>query len=543
MHARKSSSATSTSLLLSITTERLAHETERANSAERKCLQLAVHLRSANERKDILQLELNKLEKELELYRVQLDLAQQDIQKAQEIVAKIDQARLQAEEQAARDRTRARHAIEKAAINNALQQGRELGYKEGFQQGETLAWSEAVLRYNGKYAEGSEGETKGRQSATQTRTSPGTPGSSRRTATSRSRRVGTPVDVLSMRPSSVVHWNANSNTPISFRARSSSVREPRAIHASLESPENIDVHVMPNHNAILPVSRHLYDLPPEGYIPMMDASSVISLPPPHELSRPIPVKRASNWPADKHSQPNTARQEQSINGDPSRAVRLDTEEDEQGTRILDSRTRSNSTESRSTHISEYEFVRPPSTTSEKGIVLPQPEQAAENWRVASAEGVNTTNHSANTNDHRSPRQDRSHSPRERTLPEASFSLLFSDSPYHRFTLNNLPAVYHRPLRDESQIESSIPTTNKPPLPENSDTNIGIHIESASNSPSSVSHNTQAELSLLNPSHTDSPTASSNASNNNNSANNAATLSDDYLPPGFVPLSPIQIPQF
>src|SRR5882757_5980953 len=97
-------SVSSASLLLSIATERLTKETERADSAERKCMQLASQLHSAYEQRSSLELHLDKIQKELELYKRQLDLAHKgfklrnallfplisyypEIEKAEEIVA------------------------------------------------------------------------------------------------------------------------------------------------------------------------------------------------------------------------------------------------------------------------------------------------------------------------------------------------------------------------------------------------------------------------------------------------------------------------
>ena len=62
--------------LLSVATK-LAREADRADAAERRCVLLASQLRALSDQRDVLQLRLDKTQKELDLYKIQLDLAQQ----------------------------------------------------------------------------------------------------------------------------------------------------------------------------------------------------------------------------------------------------------------------------------------------------------------------------------------------------------------------------------------------------------------------------------------------------------------------------------
>ena len=154
--------SSSSSLLLSITAQKLARETERADAAEHKGLQLAAQLRKLSDQKSSLQLMLDKSHHELELFKVQLDLANQgcllrihmllsliyptEVRKAEETVMRIDRARLRAEEQAARERAKVRQLMEKIAIDDALHQGREIGFREGLERGKMLGWAELMTR-------------------------------------------------------------------------------------------------------------------------------------------------------------------------------------------------------------------------------------------------------------------------------------------------------------------------------------------------------------------------------------------------------------
>lgn len=69
-----------------------------------------------------------------------------EIDKAEETVMRVDRARLRAEEQAARERSKVRQLMEKIAIDDALHQGRELGFREGLERGKMLGWAELMTR-------------------------------------------------------------------------------------------------------------------------------------------------------------------------------------------------------------------------------------------------------------------------------------------------------------------------------------------------------------------------------------------------------------
>lgn len=74
--------------------------------------------------------------------------------------------------------------------------------------------------------------------------------------------------------------------PFSPAASSNHTQAPIPVPAPRQGPENIrpitvrNVPPSPSHRSI--------DIPPDGYIPAMDGNAFIGLPPPHELSIPVP---------------------------------------------------------------------------------------------------------------------------------------------------------------------------------------------------------------------------------------------------------------
>jgi len=61
---------------LLITTEKLAQETARANEAERQAAEVLAAFKTVHEAKARLERDINRVNEELGLYKIQLDLAQ-----------------------------------------------------------------------------------------------------------------------------------------------------------------------------------------------------------------------------------------------------------------------------------------------------------------------------------------------------------------------------------------------------------------------------------------------------------------------------------
>nr|GAT49212.1 predicted protein [Mycena chlorophos] len=141
---KRSRSSSSVSNLLLAATERLGQETARANELEGRCSEVLSRLRSVVDEREQLRRGLAKATEELRLYKIQLEYAQKEIDRAQVIVEGVDRARLEAEEQAAKDRTIARRLASEKAVWIAREEGRNEGFKEGLRQGRK--WATEMVR-------------------------------------------------------------------------------------------------------------------------------------------------------------------------------------------------------------------------------------------------------------------------------------------------------------------------------------------------------------------------------------------------------------
>ncbi|KAJ6630476.1 hypothetical protein B0H10DRAFT_986587 [Mycena sp. CBHHK59/15] len=145
-HKSRSRSASSISTLLLVATERLGQETNRANASDLRCAEVLSHLRTIVQERDQLRRNLTKVQEELSLYKLQLDVAQNEIFRAQKIVDGVDKARIEAEEQATKDRATARKLVSERAVWVAKEEGRNEGFKEGLRQGRQWALEAARRR-------------------------------------------------------------------------------------------------------------------------------------------------------------------------------------------------------------------------------------------------------------------------------------------------------------------------------------------------------------------------------------------------------------
>lgn len=162
------SRSSSISNLLLVATQRLGQETNRANTLDARCTEVLAHLRTIVEERDQLRRTLAKVQEELGLYKLQLDVAQNEIFRAQKIVDDVDKARVEAEEQAAKDRTLARQLTSERAVWVAREEGRSEGFKEGLRQGRRWAYEAARKRsHAAEYTDGSYEEVDGNTEASE----------------------------------------------------------------------------------------------------------------------------------------------------------------------------------------------------------------------------------------------------------------------------------------------------------------------------------------------------------------------------------------
>ncbi len=84
--------------------------------------------------------QLSEARSSLEVQKTQLLHARQEIQTAQQVILSLDQQRMEAETQAAKDRATARRLV----LQRCVEEAREAGYKTGYQEG--LGLGRAVHR-------------------------------------------------------------------------------------------------------------------------------------------------------------------------------------------------------------------------------------------------------------------------------------------------------------------------------------------------------------------------------------------------------------
>jgi hypothetical protein len=99
-------------------------------------------LRSAIEAKDRADQDITRISEELRLYKLQLDAAQKEIFRAQDVLQMVEKQKYDAELDAAKARTTARDLLEEKTIMIAREEGRKLGYKDGLRRGRTLGYEE-----------------------------------------------------------------------------------------------------------------------------------------------------------------------------------------------------------------------------------------------------------------------------------------------------------------------------------------------------------------------------------------------------------------
>ncbi len=90
------------------------------------------------------QSEATKLSEELRLYKLQLDAAQQQISRANEMITQSDKERAIAEENAEKATRLANKLKEEQLIRHAREDGRRQGREEGRKEGKRIGYHEAL---------------------------------------------------------------------------------------------------------------------------------------------------------------------------------------------------------------------------------------------------------------------------------------------------------------------------------------------------------------------------------------------------------------
>ncbi|KAL6304713.1 hypothetical protein BKA93DRAFT_825594 [Sparassis latifolia] len=317
------------------TTDRLEEETRRADEAERRVLDTLHKLRAAREETMIAQASAARANEELRLYRSRLDEAQREIHRGQQIIDDLEQARVDAEAEAARARTIARRFREEHLVAKALEEGRRQGYQEGFSRGKDLASYEKRTseradqrRYTRQkpiesISEEDDVEDDGQYSrrslivAPMARTpmQPSWRAPSRQSSSRASRR--SPPRLSDIAP-------ITSSTPVRSVITPLRTPSPSRVHLKTPDPTPIpdpsvtqprrDTPITPipmNQPPPSPVHPD-YDIPPDNWIPYLNEQTGMFIPPPHELSRPVSPHSPSPSLPDPADPPRAAAVEQPV---------------------------------------------------------------------------------------------------------------------------------------------------------------------------------------------------------------------------------------
>lgn len=271
--------------LLQTAFERLDSETRRVTEAEGRVLEIAQRFTAVNEARIQAQGEAAKLSAELGLYKLQLENAQQEIFRAQDILRKVEDERDDAAAEATEARDTARKYREDHVVYLAREEGRKMGYIEGmrhaqmgyvgtktieFSNNRTVdAISNRKLLMDEPFDDTLRNVFDDEQSITDDGIS---------TIRSRplymSRNVARDVELTSNAPrqsqAASHHLNLGSNRATTWAGRS-------------PTDENFPI---PVHNGF-PATHPEPPIPPDGWIPRSEDGSHMTIPPPHEFDRVV----------------------------------------------------------------------------------------------------------------------------------------------------------------------------------------------------------------------------------------------------------------
>ncbi|KAE9403211.1 hypothetical protein BT96DRAFT_499193 [Gymnopus androsaceus JB14] len=382
-HSRHSSH--SISALLIMTNERLTLANARNATLETQKEELLLRFASLVKDKASVEAELRATQESLRLHRVQLEVAQREVNRATEVVRGVDKARVEAENEAARLRSKLRQLEEEKVTRQGWEEGWDIGFHEGIEraQAESGLMDRFIRRRRGsstrRRADSRDGETDGDENGADDSTV-STPVRRTRSSSTRSRKTSVPdagpyvpplpiptvttpipLDIPNTQPQQPVSRppsagrfrervrsltsrstprspsSSGHHPPTHQRSQSRSSRTHVNVPEPSQnsSPEVIHPLPTPSRPPLSPTMSHRSTILPDNYIPMLDKEdNFIPMPPPHELSMPVP----SATPAP--SEPEMVRERREMR-------------ENRRSRAISNVSRA------STRISEYDLVSPP----------------------------------------------------------------------------------------------------------------------------------------------------------------------------------------
>ena len=257
-------------MLLSVT-EQLKQESQRADDNERRAREAIQRYRAINEARASAQEDAARANEELRLYKLQLEYAQREIFKAQEILDSLEVQRRDAETSAANARNVARKLREDSLVDLAREEGRRLGLQEGLARSRRLASEQArstTDRRDSRSVPNNPSQADEREDDVRSFT-----------------RTRTPAVVeQSLEPIGETMLNFPPSPPAVTSSNREVVSHPEP---ELAPPPPSDIRPIVVHNSPSPPYHPETIIPPDGFIPRAENGSTIRLPPPHEMARTV----------------------------------------------------------------------------------------------------------------------------------------------------------------------------------------------------------------------------------------------------------------
>lgn len=150
-----------------MTNERLTLANARNATLETQKEELLLRFASLVKDKASVEAELRATQESLRLHRVQLEVAQREVNRATEVVRGVDKARVEAENEAARLRSKLRQLEEEKVTRQGWEEGWDIGFHEGIEraQAESGLMDRFIRRRRGsstrRRADSRDGETDG----------------------------------------------------------------------------------------------------------------------------------------------------------------------------------------------------------------------------------------------------------------------------------------------------------------------------------------------------------------------------------------------
>ena len=123
--------------------DKYQNEIRRATEAEGRALEAAQRYRVLNDAKVRAEAESGRLREELRMYELQLENAQSKIHQVQSILEEVERRPDDAEASAART---ARKLNEAMLVEQAMEEGRRLGFEEGIRRGKELRFNKGIRK-------------------------------------------------------------------------------------------------------------------------------------------------------------------------------------------------------------------------------------------------------------------------------------------------------------------------------------------------------------------------------------------------------------